>query len=164
MATQYRYSRPKFQVTLAVALALTAMVTWLAWMMLTAFGNQHARAWSALVALVFFGFVSARAILRFLRDAVVVAVYPTGLLDARRGPDIVPWDEIREIVLRQSEREFELDVYLWKPQARAESHVGRPDFTMELAPLDADAGEIVAAIGRHARIRGETGLLLAPTP
>ena len=161
MASQYRYSRPKFHVTLAVALGLTGMVTWLAWMMLTAFGSQHARLWSGLTALVFFGFLSARALLRFMRDEVVVAVYPTGLLDARYRRDIVPWESIREIVLRQSEQEFELDVYLWKPQAAA-SRV--PDFTMELAPLDAGPGELVAAIGRHARIRGETGLLQPTAP
>lgn len=159
MASQYRYSKPAFHVTLAVAFGLTAMATGLAWMMLTAAGSPNANIWAAVVALLFFAFVSAQAIARFLRDEVVVAILPTGLMDARHGPDTVAWEDIREIVLRRAEDEFALDVHLWKRQGLAGA---APDFTVELASLDAAPGEIVAAIGRHARIRGESGQLHLP--
>jgi len=162
MASQYRYSRPKFHTALIAAVALTAMVTWLVWMLLLAFGSRHPGLWSAAAATVFFGFVSAPSLMRYARDEIVLAVYPTGLLDARHGADIVPWEDIREMVLRQSESEFELDVHLWRRrQALAD---GKPDFTIELASLDAGPSEIVAAIARHARIRGEAGYLPAPAP
>lgn len=155
MANQFRYSIPKFRVTLAVAVALTGMVAWMAWMLLVAFGNPHARLFTALAALVFFGFVSATMLIRFLRGEVVLAVYPTGLLDARHSPETLAWETIREIVLRQTEGDIELDVYLWKPQRPASAAARQPDFTIELAPLDAPAQTILEAVGRHIEIRSE---------
>jgi hypothetical protein len=160
MSTHFRYSVPKFRQTVIIAAALTALVSALAWMLLVAFASRHPWLWTGLVATVFFGFVSAPSIVRYLRNETVLAVLPTGLYHARSGTDPVSWENIREIVLRQAENEFQLDVYLWKPQGRPlGGGPALPDLSIELAPLDAPPATIVEAIGRHARIRLETGQL-----
>ncbi len=161
MSRQFRYSRPKFRTTLVVAAGLTVMVAGLAWMMLIAFGSSHPRLWTGFAALVFFGFVSAGMLARYLRDQPVLAIYPTGLFYARHSGEPVAWETIREIVLRQREVEYELDVYLWKSQQMAARQSDRPDFTIDLAPLDGEPSEILDAISGHARLRAETGILPA---
>lgn len=161
MSSQFRYSTPKFRMTLLVAAGLTFMVAGLAWMLLVAFGNSHPRLWTGVAALVFFGFVSAGMLVRYLQNQPVLAVYPTGLLYARHSSEPVSWESIREIVLRQKETEYELDVYLWKTQRAAAKTPDRADFTVDLAPLDADVPEVLAALSGHARIRAETGILPA---
>jgi hypothetical protein len=161
MSNQFRYSTPKFRMTLAVAAGLTAMVAGLAWMLLVAFGNHHPRIWTALAALIFFGFVSAGMLLRFLRNEPVLAIYPTGLFYARHSREPLAWETIREIVLRQKETDYELDVYLWKPQPLARKAAGSPDLSIELAPLEAHPAQVIEAIGAHARVRAETGILPA---
>lgn len=164
MSAHFRYSVPKFRQTVIIAAALTALVSALAWMLLVAFSSRHPWLWTALVATVFFGFVSAPSILRFLRNEVVLAVLPTGLYHARTGPDPLSWEGIREIVVRQAESEFQLDVYLWKAQPGSEAIGGqvsqpKPDVSIELGPLDAPPAAIVEEIGRYARVRLETGQL-----
>jgi hypothetical protein len=167
MSTHFRYSVPKFRQTVVIAAALTALVSALAWMLLVAFSSRHPWLWTALVGTVFFGFVSAPSIMRYMRNETVLAVLPTGLYHARTGADPISWESIREIVLRQAENEFQLDVYLWKPQGpiqgrnqgRSQGGPAQPDMTIELAPLDAPPAAIVESIGRHARIRLETGQL-----
>jgi hypothetical protein len=164
MSAHFRYSVPKFRQTVIIAAALTALVSALAWMLLVAFASRHPWLWTALVATVFFGFVSAPSILRFLRNEVVLAVLPTGLYHARIGPDPLSWEGIREIVVRQAESEFQLDVYLWKAQPGSEATGGqasqpKPDVSIELGPLDAPPAAIIEEIGRYARVRLETGQL-----
>ena len=84
---------------------------------------------------------------------------PTGLLDTRHSAEPVAWETIREIVLRQNEDDFRLDVYLWKDQMHANdnraSGVPRPDFTIEVAPLDASLGDVYTAIETHKPVRME---------
>ena len=155
--SQFRYSRPKFRQSLFVAAALTVLISGFAWMMLSAAGSRHVAFWTSITALVFFGFVSAGMLIRFLRDEVVLAVLPTGLLDTRFRPEPVAWDDIRDIALRQSETEFELEVHLWKAPANRGTAPSQPDFTIELASLDAEPGEIVAEVGKYRKIRNETG-------
>lgn len=149
--TSLRYSQPKFRTTLAVAAALTAMVSGTAWMLLNAFNFAHADFYAGLTALVFFAFMSATMILRYVRNEVVLAVLPTGLFDARWQSEAVAWERIREVVARRRENEVELDVYLWRPQRDAATRV--PDHVIELAPLEGDAGPTVEAIARHVRLR-----------
>ncbi|MCU0789901.1 MAG: hypothetical protein MUE79_02430 [Nitratireductor sp.] len=161
MSRQFRYSAPKFRTTLLVASGLTVMVAGLAWMMLVAFGNAHPRLWTGVAALVFFGFVSAGMLVRYLRNEPVLAVYPTGLFYARHSSEPLSWETIREIVLRQRETEYELDVYLWKTQQASARQADRPDFTIELSILDAEPMEILEALSGHARLRAETGILPA---
>jgi hypothetical protein len=164
MSAHFRYSVPKFRQTVIIAAALTALVASLAWMLLVAFGSRNPWLWTAIVATVFFGFVSASSILRFLRNEVVLAVLPTGLYHARTGPDPLSWESIREVVVRQAESEFRLDVYLWKAQTglngiRGDGTQPKPDVSIELGPLDAPPAAIVEEIGRYARVRLETGQL-----
>ena len=154
MSLQIRYSIPKFRETILIAVGLTAMVAGLSWMMLLAFGNPHARLWTALTALVFFGFISAPALLKYVRNETVLAILPTGLAYARYTDEPLPWESIRDVVVRQTENDYQLDVYLWKRQGAAAT---APDLTIELAPLDAGPAAIVEALGKHVRVRFETG-------
>jgi hypothetical protein len=147
MAT-FRYSRSRFRHALTVALALTVTVSALAHMLLIAFGNDQLMFWTAATALIFFAFLSAGMLTRYVRDAVVVAVYPTGLYDARHANEIIAWEAIREIVLRRREDEYEIDVYLWRHQRRKPGDAA-PDFTMELAWLDVGAAELAREIERY---------------
>ena len=157
MAQQYRYSRPRFRQTIVTAAGLTVMVSGFAWLILSGTGVRQANWWTAATALVFFGFVSAGMLWRYLRDETVLAVLPTGLLDIRVAPEPVSWERIREVVIRQSETDFELDVHLWKRQGQDGAAGHEPDFTVELASLDASPSEVVEAIGRHTMIRSENG-------
>lgn len=155
--TRLRYSRPKFRVTLAVAAAMTLMVSGTVWMLLNAFRMPHADFYAGLSALVFFAFCSAAMLLRYLTGSVVLAVQPTGLFDARWRAQTIPWEEIREIVVRRIENEIELDVYLWRPQAKTPTRTDaprhQPDHTIELAPLEGGARDVIDAIARHAAVR-----------
>ncbi len=148
--TTMRYSRPKFRVTLLVAGAMTATVSGMVWMFLNVFAMTHVGFYTALSAFVFFAFVSATMVLRYLRDDVVLAALPTGLYDARWQTDPIAWERIREIVARRMENEVELDVYLWRPQS-ARSELS-PDHTIELSPLEGDASNLVETIARHVRL------------
>lgn len=156
---QYRYSVPRFRETLATAAALTAMLTGLAWMLLQVFNRPLSLPAAALVATVFFAFVSAPAIWRYWRGETVLAVLQTGLLDLRHAPEPIAWDAIREIVLRQHEDDFLLDVYLWPTQiVGRDDRMSGPapaDVTIELAPLDASLGDIFSDIEAHKPIRME---------
>lgn len=154
--TGLRYSQPKFRVTLVVAAAMTAMVSITLWMLMNAFGAIHADFYAILSAFVFFAFVSAAMLVRYLRNEVVLAVRPTGLYDARWRAEAVPWEMIREIVARRKENEVELDVYLWRPQRKDSAGKAlSPDHVIELAPLEAGAEELMATLARHVTLRFE---------
>jgi hypothetical protein len=64
-------------------------------------------------------------------------------------------------VLRQKESDYELDVYLWKPQPLARTAAASPDISIELAPLEAHPAQVIEALAAHARVRSETGILPA---
>jgi len=162
---RWRYARGKSRTALVIAGAMTAMVSVTVWMLANAFQVRHADWWTLVSALVFFGFVSAAMVVRYLRGETVLAVLPTGLYDARWRADPVGWEAIREVVLRRRENEVELDIYLWKPQAGATAGIRperTPDHTIELAPLDGAPGEIVRAIAAHAPLRTDDGLGAGP--
>ena len=156
----YRYSTPQFRHTLVVAVAISAMVAGLVWMLLRASGNPDAGFWGAAAALVFFAFVSAGMLYRFIRNETVLAVQPTGLRDARHSSTTIPWEDVRGIMLRQRESEFELEVFLWRRQDV--SSAGRdPDFIVDLAPLDADVATILEDIGRHKNVETDRAMRFA---
>ncbi|GIL02309.1 MAG: hypothetical protein BroJett030_22080 [Alphaproteobacteria bacterium] len=156
--TRFRYSRPKFRVALAVGAALTATVCAVAWMVLSALGVGDAWLYAGLATAIFFVFVSATMLWRYLRGSVVLAVHPTGLYDSRWRREPVPWEAIREVVVRRREDEVELDVYLWQPRAMPGAWRDlRPNHTIELAPLDGSAAAVIAAIARHVTVRSDTG-------
>lgn len=156
--TGFRYSRPRFRTSVLIAAVMTAAVCAGVWMLATVFGVRHAAYYAAIAATIFFAFISATMLVRYLRGEVVLAARPTGLYDGRWRSEAVPWDSIREVVVRRKEDEIELDVYLWQRQA-ADGSVraqARPDHTVELAPLEGDAARVVEAIARHVRVRSET--------
>ena len=152
---QYRYSAPKFRASLIIAGAITAMVTGLVWMLLTALGFREAVFWSAMTAFVFFGFISAQMLRRYLRREPVLAIWPTGLYVAGQG-DTLPWEQIRAITLMRREDEYALNVSLWPDR---QTHAGRSsDFYVELAPLESDPGTIIEEIRRYRPVEIEAGL------
>jgi hypothetical protein len=150
--TRFRLSTASMRTMVSVAAAMTATISGLVWMVLVAQGSPHTLFWTVAAGAVFFAFCSAALLWRYLRDDVILAALPTGLFDARWRREPVAWDAIRELVLRRVENEFELDVYLWRPQAQA---TNRPDHVIEIAPLEGGVEAIVAAIARHAEIRTE---------
>lgn len=148
---QYRYSVPQFRRTVAVALALTAMIAGLVWMLTAAADRPDAAFWAAVAALVFFAFVSATMLWRFLRNEVVLAIRPTGLYDARKGSRTIPWEDIRDIVLLRHENEYALEIFLWRHQ----EDTGEPasaDLVIDLEGLESDPGKIVRDISLYKRI------------
>jgi ABC-type nickel/cobalt efflux system permease component RcnA len=155
----YRYSRPKVRTALVVAAGLTAVVSGTAWMLMLAFHVRHADLYASASAAVFFAFVSATMLWRYLRNEVVLAVQPTGLYDSRWRSDAVAWEAVREVVVRRKEDEVELDVYLWQPQMSGGRREVRPDHTIELAPLEGSAASIVGAIAEHVTVRQDAGAL-----
>jgi hypothetical protein len=156
MMTQFRYSKYHFRQSLAVALGLTATVSGLTWMLLTIFSSSWPRFWTGMTALIFFAFLSAGMLQRYFLNGVVVAIYPTGLYDARHGSQIIAWETIRDMVIRQHEDEYAIDVYLWHSQEFARKHGNRPDFTIDLASLEANAEQLVQAITRYKPVNFET--------
>ena len=154
---QYRYSVSRFRQTLITAAAMTAGLAGLVWMLLTGLRDPDAGLWALASGSVFFAFVSVSMLWRYYRNGVVLAVQPAGLYDARVSEVPVSWEDIRDIVLRQAEDAFRLDVYLWK---RQEAATAVPDFSIDLDSLNAGAGEIVNDIAAHSKIRNEAGIAL----
>lgn len=154
---QFRYSAPKFQNALIVAGAMTAVVAGIAWMIAYVLDHTRATFWTLAATLIFFAFVSLNMVLRYFRHETVLAVQPTGLLDIRHSPDTVPWDAIRDIVLRRHEDEFELDVYLWELRQGRRGGDTSPAFTIALEPLDTGPEGVIRAIGEYRPVHAEDG-------
>jgi len=146
---RFRYSRTKFWLAMIVALGLTAMVTGLTWMIFSRLGNPQVDLITAIAGLVFLAFFSLKTGLQYYRDEVVLAVLPTGIRDARWGRDLIEWELIKQINLRQRENEFELMVHLWP-----NTGLGRP-LTIDLEALEADVETITASITRYMPIHSE---------
>lgn len=128
-------------------------------MLLTGLREPDAGLWAALSGLVFFAFVSAPAVWRYFNNSVVLSVQPAGIYDARVSAEPLSWENVREIVLRQAEETFTLDIYLWKRQRDAS---GQTDFQIELASLNSPVHEIVQDISTHMKIRNEAGIAFEP--
>ncbi|MCF6320146.1 MAG: hypothetical protein L3J32_00020 [Rhizobiaceae bacterium] len=146
---RFRYSRRKFWNAFIVALALTAMVTGLTWMILTRIGNPRAFEFTAAAGLIFLAFFSARMALLYFRDEVVLAILPTGIDDARWGVGVVQWERIKEITLHQRESEFELIIHLWPVNGVSER------LPIDLDTLESDVDIIVHAIEGYLGVRSE---------
>jgi len=146
---RFRYSRSKFWLALIVALALTVLVTILTWMIFTRLGNPNTNLITTAAGLVFLAFFSARMALQYFRDEVVLAVLPTGIIDARWKTGLIEWERIKEIALRQRESEFELHVYLWPKTGDLQI------LPIDLGPLESDVETIVGAISAYLPVRQE---------
>ncbi len=152
---RFRYSRAKFWQAVSVALALTALVMFLSWLLLNFAGLRNADVYSAATALIFLGFCSAGMLWRYSRNEVILAVLPTGIADVRwaSGDEPVGWERVRQITLRQRESDFELVILLWPGE-----NGGRGDsqLTSDLTPLEGDVETVVRAINRYVPVVVQT--------
>ena len=157
-AAQYRYSKDRFRINLAIAIGLTAMICALIWLLLGIYGSRYMNTWTIIAGLVFFAFISARMIAQYFRDEVVLAIQPTGLYDGRLNQEIIEWEKIKELVLSRREQEFTLAVYLWPKTADKsvdEDHNQEAHYMIDLAPLDAAPEKILETINQYKPIRLE---------
>ena len=157
-SSQFRYSRSKFRNNLVIALALTAMVCAFTWLILGISGSPRLYLYSSVVGLVFFAFMSVTMLRQYIGDTVVLAIRPTGLYDARWSSEIIDWDRIKQINLGQREYQFILSVWLWPQKSTnvtplhnrpVPAQSSKPDFTIDLEPLDGDPSHIVSLINQH---------------
>ena len=157
-SSQFRYSKSKFRNNLVIALALTGMVCGLTWLVLGIYGSPRLYLYSSIVGLIFFAFMSVKMLRQYIGDKVVLAIRPTGLYDGRWSSEIIDWDAIKQIDLGQRENEFMLPVWLWPQKStnvtsmdtRAEqAKTVKPDFTIDLEPLDGKPSHIVKLIGQY---------------
>ncbi|MCB1439257.1 MAG: hypothetical protein H6888_14400 [Nitratireductor sp.] len=151
---RYRYSKDRFRRNLLIAAGLTALVCSMVWLLLGIAGSPRMNLYTSITGLVFFAFISARTVTQYLRGEVVLAATPSGFLDIRIRPETIPWDEIKELVVRRRENEILLDVVLWPRSGSAEE--AGPRHAIGLNELDAPAKRIVDAVGRYKQIRYET--------
>lgn len=144
----YQYSKAKIRISIVVAAALSALVSGLAWMILTRLGYLQA-GWLALgVAMIFFAFISAPTLLRFLRNESVLVIVPTGILDKRLHTGMLSWDQVRQIFIVQSEDEWSLETILWKAPNQLTPKVLRSN----LSELQAEPQDIIKDLQRFTHV------------
>ena len=147
---QFRYHRESFQRTLAIAIGLTIAVCGLVWLLLGIYGVRQMNLLTVLTGLIFFAFVSARMLAQYFRNEVILAVQPTGLFDARIGNDVLPWEEIRELVLVRREQDYSLKIVLWGAKgAKPQTH------EVSLTALEGGAQPVLEAINAYRPVRME---------
>lgn len=155
----FRYSKTKFQINLAISIALTAMICALTWMVLGIWGSVNRDIFTFVTGLVFFVFISAKSIRRFFQNEIILAIQPTGLLDKRWSTDLVTWESIKEITMGQREEEVLLLVWLWphgtSKIVSVKSDNPPPDFNINLDVLDGDSNAIVNLIAQYHSIKPE---------
>lgn len=156
---QFRYSKVKFQINLAISIALTVMICGLTWMMLGIWGSVNRDIITIITGLVFFVFISARSIRRFFQNEIIFAVQPTGLLDRRWSSEVVAWESIKEITFGQREEEVLLSVWLWpygtKKIVSLGNEISFPDFVINLDVLEGDPKEITNLIAQYHAVKPE---------
>lgn len=156
---RFRYSKTKFQINLAISIALTAMICVLTWMVLGIWGSVNRDLITIVTGLVFFVFISAKSIRRFFQNEVILAIQPTGLVDKRWSEDLVTWDSIKEITLGQREEEVLLQIWLWphgtSKVVSVKKETPPPDFNIDLDVLEGDANSIVNLIANYHSIKPE---------
>ena len=141
---QFRYSASSFRATVWAAAGLTAIVSFLVWLMSQLLGVAHYNVVTLVSGLIFFGFCSAAMIWSYLRREIVLSIRPEGLMDRRYSQDRLPWDAIKDVKLARREHEFQLSVYLWPRSQNREAE--QDGFVIDLAPLDGDVREVISAI------------------
>ena len=156
---RFRYSKTKFQINLAISVALTVMICVLTWMVLGIWGSVNRDLYTYVTGLVFFVFISAKSIRRFFQNETILAIQPTGLLDKRWSEDLVTWDSIKEITLGHREEDVLLQVWLWPHGSSKVVSVHKdtppPDFKIDLDVLEGDANSIVNLIAKYHAIKPE---------
>lgn len=150
MQTQYRYSQAGFRRSVATAIGLTALISFLVWLFARLAGFADAKTIASVAAILFFSFCSAAMIWRYLRREVVVAVRPDGLFDARRSSQAMLWDDIRDVRLGRAENEFHLTLSVWGKGGKAR------EVEVDLSGLDADVNTILQAISAYRPVTMDT--------
>ncbi len=154
MTTQFRYSKNSFSRSVWAALGLTLIVSFLVWLFSRLLGLRHADLITLVSGVIFFGFCSAAMIWHYLRRAVVVAVRPDGLFDARYSAQSIPWDEIKDVRLARVENDFQMEIFLW-PNFRKNKQAGSggaAEFSIDLSSLDASPEQVLQAMGEYKQI------------
>ena len=145
---QFRYSRSRFLTMMIASLALTAAITFTTYVLLSTFGVRQYTLVTYATGLIFFGFLSAGMIYRFLRKEIILSIHHGGILDVRHSPEVLAWDDIKAIVLEQVEQEQQLRVFFWQTNNGVrQMKVANAVINIEL--LDGDAASVVASIERY---------------
>lgn len=145
---QFRYSRSRFLTMLIASLALTGAITFTTYVLLSTFGVRQYKLITYGAGLVFFAFLSAGMIYRFLRKEVVLSIHQGGILDVRHSADVIAWDDIRSIVLERVEQEINLRIVTW-PHFHNSNEAGGREFVIDLSLLDAEPATIIQSIERY---------------
>ncbi|MCP5036385.1 MAG: hypothetical protein GY945_02180 [Rhodobacteraceae bacterium] len=130
------------------SLALTGAIAFTTWVLLGTLSVPYYVEITWATSLVFFGFLSAAMIVRFLRSEVVLSIHHGGIVYRPYSTDVVGWEAIRSTTLELVEQELRLRVTLLKNphlQDKAEFE----DFTIDMSLLDGDPETIVASIERY---------------
>ncbi len=145
---QFRYSRSRFLTMMMASLALTAAISFTVFVLLSTFGVRHYKAITWATGLIFFAFLSARMIYRFLRNEVVLSIHQGGISDRRIAGEVMAWDDIRSITMELVEQEVHLRVQMW-PTTVAAKNGNAASFFIDLSLLDADTAAIISSIERY---------------
>ena len=130
------------------SLALTAAITFTTYVLLSTFGVRQYKLITYATGLIFFGFLSAGMIYRFLRKEIILSIHHGGILDVRQSQEVLAWDDIKAIVLEQVEQEQQLRVFFWQTtNGVRQMKVANAVINIEL--LDGDAASVVASIERY---------------
>lgn len=148
---QFRYSKDGFRLNLLIAVALTALICGLVWLLLGIYGSNHMNLYTAIAGLAFFSFISARMLAQYVKNEVVLAVQPTGLYDSRITAETIPWSDIKELLLLRREQNYSLQVSFWP--ASKFSNVKTHE--VELSVLEGGSEKILEAINAYMPIRME---------
>ncbi len=148
---QFRYSRSRFITMMIASLALTAAITFTVYVLLSTFGVRQYKFYTYATGLVFFGFLSASMIYRFLRQEVVLSIHHGGIVDTRLSGEVIAWDDIRNLDLQLVEQELKLHLVVWPHAAIAKK--GQKEFDIDLSILDANPAVVIASIERYQPVK-----------
>lgn len=150
--SQFKYSKSGFRNNLIIALGLTALFCALVWMILGIYGSNYMNIFTALTGLMFFAFISARTIILYFKDEIVMAVQPNGVYDRRIGDELISWDEIKELVLIRKEQDYALKIVLWPTNNNADT---QKTYLSNLSTLQGGSEPVLNAISQFKNIRME---------
>lgn len=130
------------------SLALTAAITFTTYVLLSTLGVRQYGVLTYATGLIFFGFLSAGMIYRFLRQEVILSIHHGGIMDVRHSREVLAWDDIKAIVLEQVEQDKQLRVFFW-PTNNGVRQMKVANAVINIELLDGDAEIIVASIERY---------------
>ncbi len=125
------------------------MVAGLTWMIFTRLGNPNANLITFAAGFIFLAFFSARMVLQYFRNDIVLSILPTGICDTRWGRGLIEWEKIKEVTLLQRESEFEINIHLWPVAQKAEI------LPIDLNALESNVETVINALAVHIQVRTE---------